>query len=223
MTTRSAFSFRYGVFDNDGTLVDTMGHCGRIFAETLAPYGIAEEDARSHYFSTTGRPMAEQYGQILSHHGIEAGAALFAALRDDFGAKFLEIDAPFFPGAKRCISALADAGLMLFVSSAASDACTWKRIAGSGVADRFTLAYGSSALPKGPLHLAAFAKIARVSIEEFAGNAFLCGDGEADMAIANAAGMYAIGVDGTVGEARIRAAGARRVVTAVGELLADAR
>ena len=218
---RSVFSFRYAVFDNDGTLVDTMRQCGDIFADLVAPFGIDRVSAREFYFSSTGRPMPHQFGEILAEIGVKAEQAQVADMLRQFNSRFLREDADVFPGVPYVLKTLGKRIERIFLSSAASDACVWKRLNDNDIAKHFTLAYGSTAVPKGPKHLAIFAEVAGLSMEDFAANAFFCGDGEADMRIARDAGLYAIGVRGTVSDERLANAGAQRIIGSVTDLIDD--
>ncbi|HTM67730.1 MAG TPA: HAD hydrolase-like protein [Candidatus Binatia bacterium] len=219
--SRSVLSFEYGVFDNDGTLVDTLPYCAGLFADAVAPYGVPRADAERYYAETTGMPMREQYRGVLAAHGIALRDEEIERVRKDFDAAFLKLDVRFFPHARRMLARLRRKGLTLFLSSAASDACVWKRLNAGGATKHFTLAYGSTAVPKGRRHLEIFSEVARKDLAEFAAKAFFCGDGETDMEIARTNGLYAIGVRGTVSDARLRAAGAQRLVTTVAEFLCD--
>jgi phosphoglycolate phosphatase-like HAD superfamily hydrolase len=210
------------VFDNDGTLVDSIPFCEGIFADVVAAYGIPKAEAMEYYARTTGKPMRDQYRGILSAHDIAFDDADIEGLRKQFDRRFLALDVKFFPRARRTLAALARRQ-KLFLSSAAPDAAVWKRLVGGDAAKHFTLAYGSSAIPKGPRHLEVFAEVVGMTLDDFAERAYFCGDSEADMDIGRRAGMYTIGVRGTVSDSRLWNAGARRIVASVGELLADER
>lgn len=219
---KSVYSFSYGVFDNDGTLVDSIPFCSGIFADVVSPLGVPRDAAETYYRRTTGKPMREQYRGILGAHGVAFDDELVEDLRRTFDRKFLALDVRFFPRARRALAALARRQ-RLFLSSAAPDAAVWKRLNAGDAAKHFTVAYGSSAVPKGPRHVELFAETVGMAVTDFAERAYFCGDSEADMDIASRCGLYAVGVRGTVSDARLRRAGARRLVSSVGELLADPR
>lgn len=219
---KSVFAFSYGVFDNDGTLVDSIPFCSGIFAEVVSHLGVPRAEAEEYYRRTTGKPMREQYRGILGAHGVAFDDDLVEDLRRSFDRKFLVLDVKFFPHARRALAALSRRQ-RLFMTSAAPDAAVWKRLNAGDAAKHFTVAYGSSAVPKGPRHIELFAEVVGMEVADFAERAYFCGDSEADMDIAARCGLYAIGVRGTVSDARLRKAGARRLVSSVGELLADPR
>jgi phosphoglycolate phosphatase-like HAD superfamily hydrolase len=219
---RSVFSFRYGVFDNDGTLVDSIPFCGGIFADVVSTYGIPRAAAVEYYSRTTGKPMREQYRGILEAFDVDFGDEDVESLRKTFDRRFLALDVKFFPFARRALASLARTQ-RLFLSSAAPDAAVWKRLNAGDAAKHFTVAYGSSAVPKGRRHLELFADVVDMELADFAERAYFCGDSEADMDIGSRAGLYTIGVSGTVSDARLWRAGARRIISSVGELLADPR
>lgn len=218
---RSVLDFDFGVFDLDGTLIDSMGECGRIFAELLKSYEVPLYAGRQYYYDTTGSPMREQFRGVLKKYGARFNDADIEKLRKEFDERFLACDFDLFPGAKQLLSALVAAGKTLFLSSASSDDCVSKRLRAGKLRPLFLRAFGSTALVKGPSHLESFAKAARKSPGEFAKKTFFCGDGEADMRIGKKAGMYSIGVKGTSSPARLRKAGADRLITSVRVLLKD--
>lgn len=222
MHPRSVYSFDFGVFDCDGTLVDSIPFCGDIFADVLSPLGVSRAMAIEFYSRTTGQPMREQYRGILGAHGVPFGDDDIERLRKSFDQKFLALDVPYFPRVKRTIAALAKRQT-LFLSSAAPDAAVWKRLTSGNAHRHFAQGYGSTAAPKGPRHLELFAEVVGMELQDFAARAYFCGDSEADMHIGSQAGLYAIGVRGTVSDERLWNAGARRLVTSVAELLSDPR
>src|SRR5688572_17357970 len=140
---RSVFSFTHGVFDNDGTLVDSIPFCGDLFADVVSPLGIPRADALEYYARTTGKPMREQYRGILSGHGITYDDAEIEHLPKTFDRRFLALVVKFFPRARRTLAALARRQT-LFLSSAAPDAAVWKRLTAGNAHRHFTLAYGST-------------------------------------------------------------------------------
>lgn len=223
MRTRSVFSFDFGVFDVDGTLVDSIPFCSGIFADVVGPLGVPRDIAEEFYHRTTGQPMRVQYRTILAQHGVAAPDDLVESLRRSFDRRFVALDVPWFPKARRALADLRRKGVTLFLSSAAPDAAVWKRLASGNAARHFTVGYGSSAVPKGRRHVELFAEAASIDLADLASRAFFCGDSETDMQIARECGLHAIGVRGTVSDERLLAAGAERLVTSVGDLLSDPR
>ncbi len=220
-TGRSVLSFRYGVFDLDGTLVDSMGGCVRVICELMAAYGISPADATASYLSDTCLGLDDCLRQILSDHGRRFRDADIARLHAKFNEKIRRERMDFFPGARRVIHKLRDKGLNLFVSSGSPDETVDRRLGAELVRGMFVRALGSTAVPKGPEHIEIFARAAGVTVAEFAANAFICGDLERDMAIARDCGLYAIGVLGTISAERLRQAGSKRLIKNVRDLLTD--
>lgn len=218
---RSVYAFRYGIFDLDGTLADTMADCGRIFAELTVPYGASREDAHEFYYQTTGSPMREQFREILRRHGHRPKQDELDALWEEFGRRFGITPTTLFPEVPRLLYRLRAAGVRLYVSSASPDATVRKRLRDGAIGGRFELAFGSTAVLKGRAHVERFAANEGLEVADLANNAFFCGDGEADMRIAKAVGAHAIGVLGTVDGTRLLAAGAERIVRSVAELISD--
>jgi phosphoglycolate phosphatase-like HAD superfamily hydrolase len=219
--SRSVFRFEFGVFDLDGTLIDSMEACGRIFAELVSPSGVDGDEARAFYYDTTGSPMREQFRAILGMNGGNVRDETIESLRREFDARFLAEDFRMFPGAWTLLARLVGRGTTLFLSSACADACVAKRLLAGDFGGFFRLALGSTAVPKGIAHLDRFAASLGTAPAQFGPRAFFVGDGEADMRIAKTCGMHAIGVEGTVSAERLRQAGADRIVPSVKRLLRD--
>lgn len=213
--------FRYAVFDLDGTLVDSVSYCQKVFAELAANRGIPEKEAYDFYASTTGLPLDIQFKKLLALKGFLYTKAELEDLRAGFNREFIKYNVSFFPDAICLIHALERAGVRLFVSSASSDETVIKRLNDGEILSRFERTCGSTQIDKGPAHIEEFAKHLDVLPVEFAMNAFFCGDGERDMEIASTTGLYPVGIAGTVSAERLYGAGAKRVVDRIGDLLQD--
>jgi len=220
---RSIFSFDHGVFDLDGTLVDSMGACTDIFSRLVAGQGIDPAEAARSYLSDTTRSLEDGFRQVLAEFGAEHNDAIVAGLMTRFADEIKREPIGFFPGARRLVRRLRQAGRQLFVSSGSPDEVVRRRLGAEAVRGMFRLTFGSTALPKGPEHIRRFAEELRQTPEEFGARGFIIGDLEIDMIIGREAGLYAIGVATTIAADRLRAAGARRIVPDIRTLLADPR
>jgi len=218
---RSVFSFRYGVFDLDGTLVDSIVPCIRIFSELASDYGIDRRAAADSYLGDTTLSLEDSFRRVLSEHGKEAGQARIDRLMTRFTAMIRREPIAFVPGAKRLVRRLHERGSVLFVSSGSPDETVDRRLGSVLARGLIRRAFGSTAVVKGPEHIELFADGLGLTLREFAADAFICGDFEKDMAIGRETGLYAIGVLGSVDAGRLRLAGARRVVPDLKTLLAD--
>lgn len=220
-SSRSIYAFNYAVFDLDGTLLNSITACHDAYAYSVARFGIERDVAVAHYHTTTGLPLRQQYRLLFEQERVNAEGVTFDELQSAFDEVFGTRPASFFDGALTTVQTLQQAGTMLFLSSASSDAVVAKRLRDGLITEAFTLALGSTAVPKGQRHIERFFRSVGATPHEFAQRGVFIGDGETDMRIGRAAGMYAIGVAGTVSAERLRAAGAHRVVPSVRMLMAD--
>ncbi len=222
---RSIFSFRFCVFDLDGTLIASADADDAVFTKFARPYGIPEESAREVNRSMLGCPVEDAYKKLFAKHGVPLADNAAKVLANAFQEEFGSIDVPYLTGAVDLVRLLHERGTKLFVSSASSDATVQKRLRKESLIDCFTLALGSTRKPKGQRHLLQFAgTIPHTAIRDlFSARSCFCGDGEQDMRIGREAEMYTIGVSASVGAKRMRAAGARRVIASVGDMIADKR
>ncbi|MFA6603976.1 MAG: HAD hydrolase-like protein [Patescibacteria group bacterium] len=220
---RSVFSFRYGIFDMDGTLIDSMQPCLKIFADLVASYGLDEAAARDSFAAATSAKLTDIFRQTINAAGDNPTDKEIASLFLEFERRIRLVPIDYLAGAKRLLRALAGKGVTIFVSSGSPDETVSRRLGSELARGRFKLTLGSTAIPKGPLHIQAFADAAGVCITEFARDCFYCGDSEMDMLIGHRFDLYTVGVLGTITAERLRAAGARRVIPGIDALLADPR
>lgn len=218
---RSVFSFGYGVFDLDGTLVDSIAPCISLFSELVSAYRIDRRAAAAAYLRDTTLTLEESFRRILGEHGVDAGDVAIAGLMARFNRLIKKEPIGFVPGAQRLIRRLRQSGRVLFVSSGSPDETVNRRLGSMRARGMFQETRGSTAVPKGPEHVELFAASLGLSLSEFAADAFICGDFEKDMAIGRETGLYAIGVLGSIDDVRLRQAGARRVIPDLKTLLAD--
>jgi len=219
--TRSVFSFDHGVFDLDGTLVDSMGACTGIFARLVASRGVDPDAATRSYLSNTTRSLEETFRETLAEHGAEHEDETVARMMLWFAELIKREHLDFFPGAKRLVRRLKEAGKTLFVSSGSPDEVVCRRLGAERIKGLFQLVLGSTDIVKGREHIRLFAEEAGLTTAEFGRAGFLIGDLELDMMIARETGLYGIGVATTISAERLRAAGARRIIPDIKTLLSD--
>lgn len=219
--TRSVFSFRYGVFDLDGTLVDSLVPCIRLFTDLTSKFGIEPKAAVRSYLSDTTITLEDSFRRVLAEYGVVFKDADINRLMTEFNARIKGEPVDFMPGAVRLIRALKRRGLTLFVSSGSPDEVVRRRLGSELTKGSFDLAFGSTAVTKGPEHIEMFADSLGLTLAEFAADGFFCGDFEKDMLIARDVGLYPIGVMSTIDAERLRLAGAKRIVPDLKTLLSD--
>lgn len=218
---RKITEFKYAVFDLDGTLIDSIEHCKKVFAALAGVRGIPEEEARQFYVRTTGMPLEEQFKMLLLAKGVPYTEQEITALKAGFNTEFIKYKIKFFPGAKRLVQELGSREITVMISSASSDFTVEKRLRDGKLISYVSLFHGSTAIPKGQAHIDSFAKQLNIRAADFAANGFFCGDGETDMKIAVNAGFYPIGIAGTVSAELLEASDAQRVVKNIADLLED--
>ena len=59
--SQSIFSFRYGIFDLDGTLIDSMPLYIATFGDLIAEYGADRVPATEYYIESMGIPVDIQF------------------------------------------------------------------------------------------------------------------------------------------------------------------
>jgi phosphoglycolate phosphatase-like HAD superfamily hydrolase len=219
--TRSVFSFRYGIFDLDGTLVDSIVPCTRLFSELVSEFGIEPKAAARSYLSDTTLTLEDSFRRVLAEYGLVFSESEIDRLMAGFTERIRREPIDFVPGARRLIHTLRQRGLTLFVSSGSPDETVRRRLGSETVKGSFNLTFGSTAVIKGPEHIELFAEALGLPLAEFARNAFICGDFEKDMLIGRETGLYAIGVLGSVSPERLRRSGAKRIIPNLKTLLSD--
>lgn len=221
MIFRKITEFRYVVFDFDGTLVDSVGLCKKVFAQLTARLGITSAEASEFCTRTAGTPLEEQFKTLFKWKRVAYNEETIVVLCSEFFSKYKEHKTKFFSGAKRLLRELSRLGIVIMISSGNTDSIIAKRLSDGGVAPCIAICCGSTNIPKSPAHISYFANKLCVSIEDLGANGCYCGDGGTDMKIAVATGLYPIGVSTTVRAELLITSGAARVVTNLADLLED--
>lgn len=203
--------FKYGIFDLDGTIVNSIPTYTETFCEILdEKFGISKEETEEYYRDSTATPLDEQFRCILELKGKSKNK--IPEMVKDFFRIVNEKDFVLFDGAKNVLKDLYERGIMLFVTTGSEDETTTRRLDKAGISKYFTLVLGSSIKEKGPWHIERFAKTAKVPMDEFSKLAFYAGDGPYDMHIAKMFGIYALGIPTTVSANLLLESGADEVV-----------
>lgn len=208
---------KYGVFDFDGTIVDTMPIYFKTSAHIISrEYGLSAEEFENYSMNYTGMPTDDIFIGFLKAHNkpidrVEENLRTFFDLVNGQ-------DYPLIEGAREAIEKVYEKGFQLFISTGSETRKTEERLEKAGLLKYFTLVFGSSEIEKGPEHIKSFARHSNVSLEDFARKSFLLGDGPADMRLAKACKMRALGVAHTFDSARLIEAGADVVFEKIREV-----
>jgi phosphoglycolate phosphatase len=214
------------LFDLDGTLADTPGAITAILTEVLRARGA--EPGGAAIRATVGRPLEPVLAAFL---GVPEGDPLAADAAADYQDRFrarLREDAGrlAYPGVAEGLRRLAAADLPLAVATSKPRGAAERILALMGIAGAFSTVAGHNCVRRGkPAPDMALLVAQRLGADP--AECVVVGDGEADVRMALAAGMRAVGVSYGVAPAdRLTAAGAYAVADsfpeAVGLLLAGA-
>ena len=213
---------RYGIFDVDGTLFDSMSQYLEIFARCLYPLGISTDESKNFFRQTAGMPLSEQFYSILfqtTQFKISPTSTIVQELVKKF-FKISDQESPMlFPTVRKVLRKLRKEGFQLFATSGYRDEVLHQRFQGAKIDSLFQCILGSSRIRKGPRHIEFFANNCGVSFKEFCSKAFYVGDGPGDMIIAAKCGIFGIGITTTVPKEKLKQKGAKKIIRSLDELL----
>ncbi|MBU0649222.1 HAD hydrolase-like protein [Patescibacteria group bacterium] len=209
--------FKYGIFDQDGTLVDSMPAYAQTFAQILDQFGIDDDASRDFYRSTCGTPLPTQFKKLLENNGFRLSGAEIQQLYERFFKTVEKAPPSAFQGVKQMLHELRGRDMSLFVTTGTKN--PQEILHALDLGRYFLKIMGTSQIDKGPEHIHEFAKAAKVEVTDFCSAAFLASDGPADMALARKMCIYPIGVAQTVSPDLLIRAGAKEVVVKVTDLL----
>jgi len=207
---------RAGIFDLDGTLIDSIGDIGGAMNAALAAHGLPVHPIAA-YNRFVGDGVQKLVERALGGRD-ELADAVLAEYRREYAERLLATTVPY-PGVLDAVDALAERGIALAVLSNKPQPAT-QRIVAALFPGRFRVVYGERAgVPRKPDPTAALEIATALGVAP-AETAFV-GDTAVDMRTAVAAGMHAVGVLwGFRGRDEIAGAGARALVTTAHELVA---
>jgi len=210
--------FKFGIFDVDGNLVDSMPVYNKTFSRILfRRFGIPAEESNKYYLTSAGTPLNVQFRYMLENNN--KSIENIEKMVEEFFYTVNQVDYYWYQGAKDLILDLRRKNFTLFVTTGSQTEVTKKKLEKAGMAKHFELILGSSEILKGPGHIKRFVQLVGLPIEEFSKQAFYCGDGPRDMEIAKEFGIYAIGVAQTVSKEKLLEAGADVVVNSIVEVM----
>jgi len=212
--------YKFGIFDVDGTLIDSMSAYKKAFSGILnRKFGISKEEADKYYLNSAGTPLDVQFIYMLQKNNKYFETKEVQSMMKEFFDIVDQVDYQFYDGAINLVKELVRKKFTLFVTTGSQTSATKNKLGKADIINCFELILGSSEIPKGPEHIEEFAKSVNLSAEEFSSQAFYCGDGARDMEIAKMFGIYAIGVAQTLSKEKLSEAGADVVVDKIGNVL----
>ena len=210
--------YKYGIFDLDGTIINTMPTYTKVFSEILNKrFEIPVENSRKYYICSAGTSIEIQFQNMLKNSNISFTNT--AKLTDKFFKTVNKEKILLFKKAKDVIKHLYNKNIPLFISTGSRTESTKKKLKEIDLLKYFSVILGSNEIPKGPEHIEEFAKYINLPTEEFAKQTFYCGDGLRDMEIAEMFEIYAIGIAHTVSKKRLIEMGADVAIDKIGDVL----
>jgi phosphoglycolate phosphatase len=207
------------LFDLDGTLADTPRVIVEILTTVLADLNVRPETGAIR--ATVGQPLGQGLGRLLGvrpeHADVKAAAASYQKL---FGT-YVQSNGPAlcYPGVSSGLTSLRAAGSLLAVTTSKPHAAALRMLQLMGIEDLFAVVAGDDTVPHGkPAPDMALHAADALAVPP--GKCVVIGDGMADVAMATAAGMRAIGVSyGVASRPELIGAGAETVVDSFNELV----
>ena len=210
--------FKFGIFDFDGNIINTMPTYTKVFSEILkSKFGINTEDSKDYYLDSTSIPINFQFKHILEKNKKSTNDV--PQLVDEFYGIVDDIEFNLFVGAKELIGELFDCEYKLFITTGSKTTDTKIRLEKAKLKKYFYHIFGADEIPKGPKHIKKFAQSVNLSVEDFSKQAFYCGDGPRDMEIARMFGIYAIGIAQSVSKEKLLKSGADIAIDKIGEVI----
>jgi HAD superfamily hydrolase (TIGR01549 family) len=216
----SGLTYRGVVFDLDGTLIDTPAAIARITAEVLGERGV--NVARETILAGVGHPLERNF---VEYFGLPADDPEVVSAAAEYRRRFSEhVHAAgtslLYPGVAEGLGKLREHGLLLAIATSKVQAAAKALVELTGIAEFFTAIAGDDSVPAGkpdPAMAHHAAALLGLPAEQCA----VVGDGVADMGMARAAGMAALGVTyGVTDAAGLRTAGATELAESFGALVA---
>lgn len=206
--------FNFAIFDINGTLLDNRRPY-RWLLRAISTLTIWKDSGE--LFLPTGGIAIPCWAETLRY---SVGLAWVTLRIEKVLAIFFEIvDAPnpkLFGGTKEVLWQLYNNGIKLFATTGDKTLTIEGQLKKLGINDLFLGICGRE-LPKRE-HIPYFAKLVNLPLKEFARRSFLVSDGPVDLTLAQKYGLYSIGITNTLTTELLLAAGAKEIITDLGEL-----
>lgn len=212
--------FLYGIFDCDGTLVDSIPAYNKLLREILKEkykIPIKNKERFTENFGD-GVPFQEILLNILQNKAPRLIAKIESMMVVFFERADKQIEYKLFPKTEQTLNALFEKGMTLFISTACINRVVDKKT--RNIKHLFKHIQSSEKIPKSAAHIEEFVKsLGNVAKDEFCKYAFFVGDTKKDMEIAKQCGIYAIGITNTVSAEKLKMFGANAIIKDLSELL----
>lgn len=212
--------FRYGIFDCDGTLVDSIPTYDKLLKKILKEkYKISLKN-KEKFDGNFGNGISFQeiLLNILQNKAPWLISRIESIMVDFFEYADKKIEYNLFPNTEQTLDALSQKGMTLFISTACVNRIVDKKT--RGIKRFFKRIMSSEKIPKSAAHIEEFIKsLDNVAKDEFCKYAFFVGDTKKDMEIAKQCGIYAIGITNTVCAEKLKMFGADAIIKNLSELL----
>jgi len=211
--------FSYGIFDCDGTLVDSIPTYNNLLKKILKQkYKIPiKNKERFNEKFEDGVSFQEMLLNILQNKAPYLIARAESMMVSFFEQADKQIDYKLFPDTEKTLDALFKKGLTLFISTACVNHVVNKKT--RDIKHFFKHIMSSEKIPKSVAHIEKFIKLTGNTRDEFCKKAFFVGDTRKDIEIAKECGIYAIGITNTVSAEKLKKFGANIIIKNLSELL----
>ncbi|MEK7627031.1 MAG: HAD hydrolase-like protein [Patescibacteria group bacterium] len=211
--------FRYGIFDCDGTLIDSIPTYNKLLIELLKKkykIPIKNKEKFTENFGE-GISFKEILLNILQNKAPRLIAKIESMMVVFFEHADKQINYQLFPNTEQTLDAMFKKGMTLFISTACVNHVVNKKT--RDIKHFFKYIMSSEKIPKSAAHIEKFIELTGDTKEEFCKRAFFVGDTKKDMEIAKECGIYAIGITNTVSAEKLKMFGANAIIKDLSELL----
>ena len=212
-------SFGVGIFDFDGTLVNSVPVWEQELRTLLkASYGFIDAFLDDIVLGLHGVCAKDYLKKILEESEINTSITTVNFLMNKWIRAVYAHEIPMFDGVCETIARLNEKrGVQLHISSRGDTAHIRQSLLSCGM--EFEIVMGGDLIEKGQKHIDHIAGSLNLSNETLASKACFIGDTKVDMEIAKKAGLFAIGITNTQTEGILRSGGADAIISSIEEVL----
>ena len=199
--------YKFGIFDLDGTLLDSKRLVRKIVAEKMYKNLVSRKN------------QEDPYGRLFPAWFWRKGTKDFFSLVERKILELIDIldcRVQLFTGVYETLVKLRAGGVKLFASTSSINGK--KRLQKAGIDDFFEEIIGADLMPK-KHHIPYIAITSGIPLRKFSKQAFLVGDGPYDLFLAQKYGVYGIGITNTLPPDVLFRVGAKEVISNLRELI----